>query len=57
MEKALVAMSGGVDSAVAALLIKNSGYDAIGVTMRLSAVHNTPPWLSLAKECDTARMH
>ena len=35
MEKALVAMSGGVDSAVAALLIKNSGYDAIGVTMRL----------------------
>lgn len=35
MEKALIAMSGGVDSAVAAFLLKNSGYDLTGITMRL----------------------
>ncbi len=34
-EKILVAMSGGVDSAAAALLLKNAGYDAAGVTMKL----------------------
>ena len=33
--KALIAMSGGVDSSVAALLIKNKGFDAAGVTMKL----------------------
>lgn len=34
-KKALVAMSGGVDSAVAALLLQNEGYYIEGVTMRL----------------------
>ena len=33
--KALIAMSGGVDSSVAAYLIKNQGYDCIGCTMKL----------------------
>ena len=33
--KALIAMSGGVDSSVAALLMRDSGYDCIGCTMRL----------------------
>ncbi|MDR0356753.1 MAG: tRNA 2-thiouridine(34) synthase MnmA [Clostridiales Family XIII bacterium] len=34
-KKALIAMSGGVDSSAAALLMKEKGYDCVGVTMRL----------------------
>ena len=33
--KALITMSGGVDSSVAALLTQNMGYDCIGCTMKL----------------------
>ncbi|MBP5197518.1 MAG: tRNA 2-thiouridine(34) synthase MnmA [Lachnospiraceae bacterium] len=35
MNKALIAMSGGVDSSVAAYLMKKEGYECIGVTMKL----------------------
>lgn len=33
--KAIIAMSGGVDSSVAAYLMKEQGYDCVGVTMKL----------------------
>ncbi len=36
--RVLVAMSGGVDSSVAAALVKAAGYEAVGVWMRLSDV-------------------
>lgn len=34
--RAIIAMSGGVDSSVAALLMKNKGYDLLGVTLSLT---------------------
>jgi len=33
--KVLIAMSGGVDSSAAALMLRNQGHDVVGVTMRL----------------------
>ena len=41
MSRVLVAMSGGVDSSVAAALVKEAGHDAVGVWMRLHDVADT----------------
>lgn len=48
-KKALIAMSGGVDSSVAALLMKEKGYDCIGATMRL--FHNEDAGIPHGKAC------
>ena len=37
MAKVLVGMSGGVDSSVAAKVLKDSGYDVTGVTLKMFA--------------------
>lgn len=53
MTKALIAMSGGVDSSVSAALMKQAGYDCIGVTMKL---HNeSEEDVCGEKSCCTAR--
>lgn len=40
MPKAIIAMSGGVDSSVAAFLMKEQGYDIIGITLKLHGEKN-----------------
>ena len=48
-QKAMIAMSGGVDSSVAAVLIKEQGYDCIGATMKL--YHNEEIGLQRGHTC------
>lgn len=43
LKKALIAMSGGVDSSVAAYLTMQEGFDCIGATMRLYEAENEEP--------------
>ena len=48
-EKVLIAMSGGVDSSVAAYLMKQSGRDCMGVTMKL--YHNEDVGMEAGRTC------
>lgn len=48
-EKAIIAMSGGVDSSVSALLMLQAGYECIGVTMQL--FHNEDTGIPREKSC------
>lgn len=48
-KKAIIAMSGGVDSSVAALLCQQAGYDCMGVTLKLT--DNEDLGLSREKTC------
>ena len=47
--RALIAMSGGVDSSVAAWMMKEKGYDCMGITMKL--YHNEDIGISREKTC------
>jgi len=42
-EKVLVAMSGGVDSSVAAAMLVEQGYEVVGATMKLFCYGDTVP--------------
>ena len=49
MKKALIAMSGGVDSSVTAKLVKDAGYECVGCTMKL--FENEDAGVSREKSC------
>ena len=56
MKKAMIAMSGGVDSSVAALLAIHQGYRAVGSTMRLLSDQNDHDISDAKSVCERLRI-
>lgn len=52
MPRAIIAMSGGVDSSVAAFLMNQQGYDIIGMTLKLHTTENESDELSCCTQKD-----
>ncbi|MEO0483300.1 MAG: tRNA 2-thiouridine(34) synthase MnmA [Planctomycetota bacterium] len=54
--KVLLAMSGGVDSSVAAAILKDAGHDVVGVFMRLGSPGETLDELTPGAACEPAKV-
>ncbi len=55
MKKVMIGMSGGVDSSVAAALLKNQGYEVVGATMRLWKYPEAEGFREIDKEIGRAK--